>query len=149
MSDSAQRDSTKINAEDNQVVDTVVTSGKKGRILVVDDEETFCQYLSDVLQRFGHEVYTMTSSVEALEAFRARPNDYDMVITDQTMPYVTGLALADHLRQIRPDISIILCTGYTELITVDEVSFLGINKILMKPVVMTQLKRIIESGLLV
>ena len=145
MSDSAQRDSTKINDEKNQLVAADVTSGRKGRILIVDDEEMFCQYLSEALQRFGHEVYTKTSSVEALEAFRARPNDYDMVITDQTMPHLTGLTLADNIRQIRPDISVILCTGYTELITADEASSFGIKKILMKPITMKQLEKIIES----
>jgi len=145
MSDSAQRDSTQTNAEEGQADVSGVASRKKGRILIVDDEETVCQYLADMLQRFGHEVYVKTSGVEALEAFRARPNDYDVVITDQTMPHLTGLTLADNIRQIRPDISVILCTGYTELITADEASSFGIKKILMKPVTMKQLEKIIES----
>ena len=122
-------------------------SKKKGRILIVDDEETVRQYLSDMLQRFGHEVHTAMSSIEALEAFRSRPLDYDIVITDQAMPYVTGLTLANQLRQIRPDISIILCTGYTELISAEEASFFGIKKILMKPFTAKQIQRVIESSL--
>ena len=122
-------------------------SKKKGRILIVDDEETVRQHLSDMLRIFGHEVYIAMSSIEALEAFRARPLDYDIVITDQTMPYLTGLTLADQLRQIRPDISVILCTGYTELISAEEASFFGIKKILMKPVTLKQIQRVIESSL--
>lgn len=147
MSDSAQNDSKKIHAREGPANANHAASGKKGRILVVDDEETVCQHLADMLQRFGHRVHVKTSSVEALEAFRARPDDYDMVITDQTMPYLTGLTLADHLRRIKPDISVILCTGYTELISADEAAIFGIKKILMKPVTIKQLERVIEGSL--
>ena len=147
MPDSAQTDSRKTNSREGPVHASGGVSKKKGRILIVDDEETVRQHLSDMLQSFGHEVYIAMSSIEALEAFRARPLDYDIVITDQTMPYLTGLTLADQLRQIRPDISVILCTGYTELISAEEASFFGIKKILMKPVAMKQLERVIESSL--
>jgi DNA-binding NtrC family response regulator len=147
MSDAVKNDSKKTNAGEGPVKLSTVASGKRGRILIVDDEETVCQHLADMLQRCGHRVHVKTSSVEALEAFRAGPNDYDMVITDQTMPYLTGLTLADYLRQIKPDISVILCTGYTELISADEAAIFGIKKILMKPVAMKQLERVIEGSL--
>ncbi|HOD36942.1 MAG TPA: response regulator [Syntrophales bacterium] len=147
MPDSAQTDSKNTNPTEGPEHASGGGSGKKGRILVVDDEETVRQHLSDVLQRFGHEVHTAMSSLEALEAFRSRPLDYDIVITDQAMPYVTGLTLADQLRQIRPDISVILCTGYTELISAEEASSFGIKKILMKPVTVKQLQRVIENSL--
>jgi len=147
MSDYEQTNAKNINAREGPVHASGGVSRKKGRILIVDDEETVRQYLSDMLQRFGHEVHTAMSSIEALEAFRSRPLDYDIVITDQAMPYVTGLTLANQLRQIRPDISIILCTGYTELISAEEASFFGIKKILMKPFTAKQIQRVIESSL--
>jgi DNA-binding NtrC family response regulator len=147
MSDYEQTNAKNINAREGPLDASGGVSRKKGRILIVDDEETVCQHLADMLQKFGHEVHTAMSSIEALEAFRARPLDYDIVITDQTMPYLTGLTLADHLRQVRPDISVILCTGYTELLSAGEAAIFGIKKILMKPVAMKQLERVIESSL--
>jgi CheY-like chemotaxis protein len=146
MSDEARIDSKEIDARQGPAITSCAASGKKGRILVVDEEETSCEQLSEMLQRFGHQVHMKTSSVEALETFRSRPNDYDVVITDQTMPHLSGLTLADRLRQIRPDISVILCTGYTELISAEEASYFGIKKILMKPVTMKHLERVMEGS---
>lgn len=147
MSNPVEIHSNQIDAAEGTVDAAHGAPGKKGRILVIDDEEICCEQISDMLQRLGHEVLTKTSGIEALEAFRAGPSDYDMVITDQTMPRLTGLGLADHLRRIRPDIAIILCTGYTELISAAQASLFGIRKILMKPVTLTQLKRVIEGSL--
>jgi len=147
MPDVEKTDSTEINAAGGSVNLYRVAAGKKKRILLVDDEEIFCLHLAEMLRQFGHQVHMKTNSVEALETFRAGPDDYDVVITDQTMPYMTGLTLADHLRQIRSDISVILCSGYTELISAEEASFFGIKKILMKPVAMKHLKQVIESSL--
>jgi CheY-like chemotaxis protein len=106
-------------------------SGSRGRILFVDDEDIICETYCDMLLKLGYEVSTKISSVEALEAFRARPNEFDLVITDQVMPHLTGLDLADHLKKIRPNISIILCTGYSELITPQTAYDFGIAKVLI------------------
>ncbi len=145
MSNHSDTHPTPIHAGEGTVGAAAGEPMKKSRILVIDDEEICCQQLSDMLQRLGYEVSTTTNGIEALEAFRTGPTDYDMVITDQTMPRLAGLELADHLRQIRPDIAIILCTGYTELISAEEASLFGIRRILMKPVTLTQLKRVIEG----
>ena len=122
-----------------------VPSDRKGRILFVDDEEIICETYCDMLFKLGYEVSTKISSVEALEAFRARPDDFDLVIMDQVMPHLTGLDLADHLKKIRPNISIILCTGYSELITPQTAYDFGIDKVLIKPVGIWQMREVVDS----
>jgi CheY-like chemotaxis protein len=122
-----------------------VPSGRKGRILFVDDEEIICETYCDMLFKLGYEVSTKISSVEALEAFRARPDDFDLVIMDQVMPHLNGLDLADHLKKIRPNISIILCTGYSELITPQTAYDFGIDKVLIKPVGIWQMREVVDS----
>jgi two-component system cell cycle sensor histidine kinase/response regulator CckA len=124
-----------------------VPSGRRGRILFVDDEELICQTYCDMLLKLGYEVSTKINSVEALEAFRARPNDFDLVIMDQVMPHLTGLDLADHLKKIRPNISIILCTGYSELITPQTAYDFGIDKVLIKPVGIWQMREVVDNAL--
>ena len=122
-----------------------VLSGRKGRILFVDDEEIICETYYDMLFKLGYEVRTMINSVEALEAFRASPDDFDLVIMDQVMPHLNGLDLADHLKKIRPNISIILCTGYSELITPQTAYDFGIAKVLIKPVGIWQMREVVDS----
>ena len=122
-----------------------VPSDRKGRILFVDDEEIICETYCDMLFKLGYEVSTKISSVEALEAFRARPDDFDLVIMDQVMPHLTGLDLADRLKKIRPNISIILCTGYSELITPQTAYDFGIDKVLIKPVGIWQMREVVDS----
>jgi len=124
-----------------------VLSGRKGRILFVDDEEIICETYYDMLFKLGYEVRTMINSVEALEMFRARPDDFDLVIMDQVMPHLNGLALADHLKKIRPNISIILCTGYSELITPQTAYDFGIDKVLIKPVGIWQMRDVVSKVL--
>ena len=85
------------------------------------------------LERLNYEVVTCLSSVEALEAFRAAPQRFDLVITDQTMPQMTGDALAQALRRIRPDIPIILCTGFSHTMDPGRARTLGIDAWLAKP----------------
>ena len=113
----------------------------------MDDEEIICETYCGMLLQLGHEVSTRISSVEALEAFKARPDEFDLVITDQAMPHLTGLDLADHLKKIRPNISIILCTGYSELITPQTAYDFGIDKILIKPVGIWQMREVVDSAL--
>jgi CheY-like chemotaxis protein len=86
-----------------------------------------------MLERLGYTVVACTSSTEALQAFRAAPQHFDLVITDQTMPGMSGVALAAELRRLRPDIPIILCTGFSQAVTAETACELGINAVLMKP----------------
>lgn len=87
------------------------------------------------------------SSIEALEVFQAQPNKFDLVITDQTMPNMTGEELSKELMRIRPDIPIILCTGYSELITEDKAKSMGIREFVMKPLVARELAETVRKVL--
>jgi DNA-binding NtrC family response regulator len=122
-------------------------AGRRRRILFVDDEEIICETYCNMLLQLGHEVSMRISSVDALEAFKAGPDEFDLVITDQAMPHLSGLDLANHLKKIRPDISIILCTGYSELITPQTAFDFGIDKILIKPVGIWQMREVVDSAL--
>jgi PAS domain S-box-containing protein len=119
----------------------------KGRVLFVDDEEALTLLSGQLLSRLGYEVVTRTSSLEALEAFRANPDRFDLVITDQTMPRMTGIELAQEMLRIRPEVPIILCTGFSEAVTPEKAKSMGIREYLMKPLVMRQMADTI-SGLL-
>ena len=103
------------------------------RILFVDDEETLVEMEKSMLDWLGYEVSATTSSVEALELFRTQPNRFDIVITDYTMPHMTGVDLAKEMLRIRPDIPVILCTGFSERITEEKAREMGIRESLMKP----------------
>lgn len=103
-------------------------------ILLVDDEYAIVQMMQDTLEHFGYNVTPRTSSVEALEAFKAQPDKFDMIITDQAMPNMTGVVLSRKILDIRPDIPIIICTGFSEQIDEIGAQQLGIKGYLMKPV---------------
>ncbi|HET6488967.1 MAG TPA: PAS domain S-box protein [Syntrophales bacterium] len=118
-----------------------------GRILFVDDEETLASMGQIMLRKLGYEVDIMTSSLDALDAFRAHPQKYDLVITDYTMPGMTGMALSEELLKIRPDIPIILCTGYSEVTTPEKVKTAGIRELLMKPVTRAQIAQAVKQVL--
>jgi CheY-like chemotaxis protein len=105
-----------------------------GRILFVDDEEALAFLGQELLRHFGYEVMAYTRSMEALEAFWAAPQRFALVITDQTMPQMTGEVLAQELRRIRPDIPIILCTGFSYGMHAERARALGIDALLMKPI---------------
>ena len=92
-----------------------------------------------MLERLGYHVTVRTNSVETLEAFRAAPEKFDLVITDTTMPNMTGIQLAKKLIEIRSDIPIIICTGFSEKISEDKAEAMGIRRYIMKPVVKSEL----------
>jgi len=104
------------------------------RVLFVDDEKALVDIGKQILERLGYEVVARTSSIEALEAFKAQPHRFDLVITDQTMPNMTGEDLAKELMRIRPDIPVILCTGYSHMISEDKAKAMGIRAFIMKPI---------------
>jgi len=118
--------------------------GGHERVLVVDDEKAIVEIGQEILQHLGYEVVVRTSSVEALELFRAQPERFDLVITDMTMPNMTGDKLAVELMRIRPDIPVILCTGFSERITKEKAESMGIREFLLKPLVMNDLARVIH-----
>jgi CheY-like chemotaxis protein len=89
-------------------------------------------------------VQAFTNSKEALAAFEACPQEFDLVITDLTMPHFTGLDLARRFQARRPDLPIIICTGYTELLKPEEVRLLGVREVLTKPLGLTQLAETVK-----
>nr|NJM04077.1 response regulator [Desulfobacula sp.] len=109
-------------------------TGGKERILLVDDEEAIIMMEKQALERLGYQVTSFTGSLEALEAFRADPGGFDLVITDMAMPKLPGEKLAAELIHIRPDIPIVLCTGFNETLSEENLLSLGIRGLLMKPV---------------
>ena len=118
------------------------------RILLVDDDEQIVRLEKQMLERLGYQVSTRTSSIEALEAFKAGPYRYDVVITDMTMPNLTGDMLARSLMEIRKDIPVILCTGFSERITQEKAEALGIKGFLMKPVIKSEMAKEVRKVLI-
>ena len=104
------------------------------RILLVDDEPVLVDTISQMLQRFGYKVTTAQDGAEAWQLFSTSPESFDMVITDQTMPQMSGFELAKKIRCIRPETPVILCTGYSDCVTPDQAAAAGIAAFLEKPV---------------
>jgi two-component system cell cycle sensor histidine kinase/response regulator CckA len=116
-------------------------------ILFVDDEKALTKLGREMLKSLGYTVTTKTSGIEALDAFRAAPSAFDLVITDMTMPGLTGSELARELMAIRPDLPIILCTGFSELINGSKAKEAGIREFVMKPYIMSDLAKTIRRAL--
>jgi PAS domain S-box-containing protein len=121
--------------------------GGTERILLVDDEVQIVRMEQQMLERLGYHVTVRTSSIEALEAFRAVPDKFDLVITDMTMPNMTGVELAKKIIEIRPDIPMIICTGFSEKISEHKAITMGIRGYVMKPVVKRELAKKIREVL--
>ena len=121
--------------------------GGTERILFVDDEDQIVRLTKNTLERLGYHVKVRTGSIDALELFQAAPDKFDLVITDMTMPNMTGTQLAKKLLAIRPDIPIIICSGFSEIMDEQEVKKLGIRGFVMKPVVKKELAKKIREVL--
>ena len=121
--------------------------GGHERILFVDDEKAIVEIAQGLIERLGYEVEVRTSSIEARAMFRANPDRFDLVITDMTMPNMTGDKLAQEILSLRPGLPIILCTGFSEYITEERAQALGIQEFVMKPLVMKDLAKVIRRAL--
>jgi CheY-like chemotaxis protein len=117
------------------------------RILFIDDEKSLVDLGQQILERLGYKVTIRTSSLEALELFMEQPDKFDLVVTDMTMPNMTGDELAAKLMSIRADIPVILCTGYSERISRERAQELGIKEFILKPIVMRELAKTVRSVL--
>lgn len=116
-------------------------------ILLVDDEASIAKLEGKMLSRFGYQVTIQTNSIEALNIFKQNPEKYDLVITDMAMPNMTGDHLANEILSIKPDIPIILCTGFSERISNEQVERIGVKCFLMKPVTMSDLTQMVRKVL--
>lgn len=111
-----------------------LTAGTGEHILLVDDERSVIEMAKEMLQRLGYRVSAEYGSMDALSLFSDDPRQFDLVITDLTMPKMTGRELARELLRIRPDIPIVLCTGFSELVSEEQVKEWGLAALLTKPV---------------
>lgn len=116
----------------------------KGRILFVDDEEALVEIAKQMLERLGYEVVAEKDSVKALKQFQRDPAKFDLVITDQTMPNMTGIELAKKLMSIKKDLPIILCTGFSEVISPESAKAIGIREFVMKPIIKNEMEETIS-----
>jgi len=103
------------------------------RILLVDDEQYIVDIAKEMLVNLGYSVDARTNSLECLEVFRAHPDEYDLIITDFTMPRMNGMELISEIRKIRQTIPIILCTGFSRSILSTKMTTLAIDSLIMKP----------------
>jgi len=121
-------------------------TGDEGRILLVDDEEMVRKMGKTSLERLGFEVTACGDGAEALAAFRSAPRQFDAVVTDQTMPGITGMEVAKEMLKIRPDIPVILTTGFSEVTDEEQVRAAGIAGFLQKPVDISNLAATIRRA---
>ena len=130
---------------------TVVTVAPLPRghehILVVDDEPAIVEMMRLTLKALGYRVTACSDSRQALEQFEAQPTAFDLVLSDVTMPHLTGAELAQRLLVCRPNLPIILCTGFSEIINEEMAKALGICRLLMKPVLRDELARALRQVL--
>jgi two-component system, chemotaxis family, CheB/CheR fusion protein len=117
------------------------------RVLYIDDEEMLAEMGEIMLERLGYKVTVRTSSLEALTTFQNQPDQFDVVITDQTMPGLTGVELSRRMLRIRPEIPIILCTGYSNLVNEEQAKALGIKGFIMKPMTKREIAQLLREVL--
>ena len=131
-----------------EVTSVEVTPHGNEHLLFVDDEEMLAELGKMILEQLGYNVTACTSSRDAWDTFRNQPNRFDAVVTDQTMPGLTGMDLAQQILQIRPDIPIILSTGYSTLVNEEQAKSAGIKGFVMKPlskkVIATLLRKVLD-----
>jgi CheY-like chemotaxis protein len=111
-----------------------VLIGGDESIMVVDDEASIANLSEEILTQYGYKVYSYRNVVQALQDFEKNPEDYDLVITDMTMPYMTGVELAQRMMKISPEIPVILCTGHSELINREKALGIGVKDFFIKPI---------------
>ncbi|MFC2141245.1 response regulator [Acidobacteriota bacterium] len=121
--------------------------GGKERILLVDDEKALIEMGTQMLERLGYEVEGISNALSALETFRLEPDRFQLVISDLTMPHMTGIQLAEEIKKINPDIPIIICSGYSASLTEEQINALGISDFIMKPIVKSELAQVVRRVL--
>ncbi|MBV5318521.1 MAG: response regulator [Desulfobulbaceae bacterium] len=130
----------------NEQAEGYVQRGSE-HILFVDDEAILAEMGKNMLERLGYQVTARKNSIEALATFQNQPQNFDLVITDQAMPGMTGSDLARRMLQIQPDLPIILCTGYSSLMSKENARSLGIKGFAMKPLAKKDIAALIRTML--
>lgn len=118
-----------------------------GTIMVVDDEEVIVRLMHQMLVKLGYEVVPCISSLAALDKFKEQKDNIDLLLTDMAMPGMTGIELLREVRLIKPDLPVILCTGFSEKIDDEKAKALGVDHFMLKPILMSKLARLLEETL--
>jgi CheY-like chemotaxis protein len=118
-----------------------------GRIMVVDDEMAIAQMLKKMLQRLGYSITIFTDSIEAVSRFRRNPDAFDLVLTDMTMPKMTGAELTREVLSLRPKLPVIMITGFSEIIDKDKAQRMGVKEFILKPVKKEKLSQVVNRVL--
>ena len=121
--------------------------GGSERILLVDDEITLTEMGTQILERLGYEVKGISNPIAALEIFRQEPDRFQLVISDLTMPQMTGIQFAEEIKKIKPHIPIILCSGYSASLSGQQIDALGISDFIMKPIIKSELAQVVRRVL--
>jgi len=118
-----------------------------GRIMVVDDERTIALMFEKMLRKLGYDVTTFMDSIEAVSRFRKNPDAFDLVLTDMTMPKMTGAELTREILSIRPKLPVVMTTGFSEIIDREKAQRLGVKEFLLKPVKKEKLSQVVKKVL--
>jgi len=137
----------KSSSEQHELQTKESIQGGTEQILLVDDETTILKMEKQMLERLGYQVVSCDNSLKALETFQATPDEFDVVITDMAMPNMPGDKLSAELIKLRPDIPILLCTGFSERLPEEKAVSIGIKGFLMKPIVRADLSKKIREVL--
>ena len=132
-------------ATDETMVMSASLPGGHERILVVDDDEVIAELMRIILTSLGYQVTASVDSRQALAQFEAHPADFDLIVSDMTMPHLTGADLARQMLTIRPELPIIVCTGFSEILNEEKAMALGIRRLLMKPVQRDELAKVLRQ----
>ena len=117
------------------------------RVLIVDDDEGIANLEGMMLERLGYQVTSTVDSLAALASFEADPQKFDLVITDMSMPRMAGDTFASELIAVRPDIPVIICTGFSERVNEDTAESIGVKGFLMKPVRWSDMSEMVRKVL--
>jgi CheY-like chemotaxis protein len=126
---------------------TATPEGRGEHVLCVDDEPALVELLRDQLVALGYRVSAYVSPLEALAEFLGHPLDFDVMLTDLTMPGMSGVDLAEQILMVRPDLPIVMATGYGNVMTEERARELGVRPLLYKPFTMTVLGDAIQDAL--
>jgi CheY-like chemotaxis protein len=120
---------------------------KKGRILFVDDEDSLVDIVDKMLKHLGYDVVAKNSSIDALNCLKSEPCKYDLIIIDHVMPELTGTEFALEAMRLQPRVPVILFTGFSDMIPKDKIKDLGIQEVVPKPIILSDLTKIINKYL--
>jgi CheY-like chemotaxis protein len=130
---------------DPQIADALRGNGE--RVLFLDDEEPIVLLASRMLNRLGYKVEAHTRAAEALDAFRSRPAEFDLVVTDLAMPGASGMDFAASVLALRPDIPVILTTGYIDPDDLERARRIGVREVIQKPTTIEEMGRSFQRQL--